>query len=208
MSVVNTIDRVTDWARESICSKIKLKVPPEDDSAPTDASFDYKTITPAAFGMYVPTRDKLPPDILSPIPSVCVRFREGADDLSNSRGSIVIELCFSTWNPGTHGTDIMQPVSGERMTVNRWTGSEANAYFRRYGEGWRDVWNMVDIALQELESTTDIDGILIDRSVPVKFGPLAEQESIPDFYPFWYAWVSFGLSYPIVRSIRGVDELL
>ena len=67
---------------------------------------------------------------------------------------------------------------------------------------------MVDIALREVESVTNIDGLVIDRSVPVKFGPFTEQESIPDFYPFWFAWVSFSVSYPITRNIRDIENLL
>ena len=55
---------------------------------------------------------------------------------------------------------------------------------------------------------TNIDGLVIDRSVPVKFGPFTEQESIPDFYPFWFAWVSFSVSYPITRNIRDIENLL
>ena len=208
MTVVTALDALTEWARENICSKIKLKVPPTDDQAPDDAGYEYQLTNPAAFTMYVPTKEKLPPAILSPIPSVCVRFVEGADDMSGGNGTISVELCFSTWDPGAHGKDIIMPNPDSPMEPKRWSGPEADAYFRRNGDGWRDAWNMVDIALREIESATNIGSLVIDRSVPVKFGPLKEQESIPDFYPFWFAWVSFTVSYPIVRNIRGVENLL
>ena len=208
MSVVNILDRVTEWARQSICSKIKLKLPPKDEESATDQDYEYDLVTPAAFTMYVPTRDKLPPDVRSPIPSICVRCRDGEDDLAASRGRINIEFCFSAWNPGTYGADVLRPIEGNSTEARRWNGPEANDHFQRYGGGYRDVWNFVEIALREIESRTHIDGIEVDRTVPVRYGPLAEQESIPDFYPLWFAWVSFTLTYPLIRYDADVENLL
>ncbi len=202
MTVVCVLDALTKWTRENICPKILLKVPPNNDKDAEDAGYEYQLTNPAAFTLYVPTKEKLPPGILSPMPSVCVRFVEGADNLSNSKGSIGVQLCFSAWDPGTHGQDELFP--NPDGTYRKGKGE----IFWRNGDGWRDVWNMVDIALREVESVTNIDGLVIDRSVPVKFGPFTEQESIPDFYPFWFAWVSFSVSYPITRNIRDIENLL
>ena len=112
MSVVNIIDRVTDWAQKSICDKIKLKMPPEDELAPADVDYDHNLVTPAAFAMYVPTKDKLPPNVLSPIPSLCVRCREGEESLVSNKGTINMEMCFAAYNPGIYGADILKPVEG------------------------------------------------------------------------------------------------
>mgnify|MGYP001852461276 CR=1 FL=1 len=208
MSVTNILDRVTDWARESVCSKIWLKTPPDSETDATDKGYDYRRVNPAAFTMYVPTKEKLPPAVLSPFPSVCVRCAGGEDHLNSGKGSVNIELCFSAWSTGTHGKDLLFPDKENALRAKWWSGPEAEAYFQRNGGGWRDAWNMVDIALREIESVTNIDGILIDRSTPVKFGPLTEQEAIPDYYPFWFAWVSFSVNYNIIRNIREIEGLL
>ena len=208
MSVVQILDRVTEWAQNAICSKITLKVPPDDDAAPTDEGYEHTRVNPTAFTLFVPTKEKLPPSVISPMPSVCVRFLEGSDDLSDGSGSIGIQLCFSAFNPGTHSADVFLPQEGEKNRFRQWRGPEADATFIRNSGGWRDIWNFVDIALSEVESVTEISGYRIDRSTPVKFGPLSEQEAIPDFYPFWFAWVSFSLSYPITRNVRGFENLL
>ena len=207
MTVVSILDTLTEWARDSICSKIELKVPPENLTDADDAGYSYRTMNPAAFAMYVPAKDKLPPGIISPVPSVCVRFSKGADRMDIGKGSIGVQLWFSAWNTGSHGKDVLIG-SPDGLTWTRWTGEDADKYFRRSGDGWRDAWNMVDIARREIESVTEIHGLLVDRSVPVEFGPAMEQESIPDFYPFWYAWVSFSVTYPIVRNIRGLENFL
>ena len=208
MTTTGILDTVTDWARENICPKILLKVPPDDDAEPTGAGYEYERINPAAFTMYIPSREKLPPGVRSPVPSVCVQCTEGEDNLSSYEGAMRLQLSFSTWSPGTYGADIVLPNPEDSLRPLKWTGEEADAYFARNGDGWRDAWNMVDIALRELESVTNIGGLLIDRGTPIKYGPFTEQKKIIDFYPFWYAWVGFTLLYPIQRNIRGAENLL
>jgi hypothetical protein len=44
--------------------------------------------------------------------------------------------------------------------------------------------------------------------VPVKYGPLTEQEAIPDFYPFWFTWVTFQLIYPLQRNDENIQQFL
>ena len=65
MSIVNTLDSVTEWVQENICNGVTLKAPPESDQAPTDAGYEYKRVTPTAFPLFVPLKDKLPPAVLS-----------------------------------------------------------------------------------------------------------------------------------------------
>lgn len=193
MSIVKILDDVTKWAQQNICSKIELKVPPPN-SEPNDNDYQYKTANPVAFTMFVPTEDRLPKNIPSAFPSLCVRFFEGEDSLTEQHGAIGIQFLLSAWNPGTHGSDYLPPND---------TGQ-----FERNGDGWRDICNFTDIAVQAVESVTNISGYEIDRSVPVKFGPLTEQEAVPDYYPFWFTWVTFQLKYPLVRNIEQVQEFL
>ena len=201
MSVVHVIDTVTEWAQQNVCNHIMLKVPPKNEDA-VDASYDYETANPTAFPMYVPTSEKLPPTIRSPFPHLCVRFLKGADALSEGGGHLDIQLVFSAWNPGTHGRDKFLQ-NGDGGFVQQ---SEDVSEFVRDANGWRDVWNFVDLALLELKSTTTIGNYVIDQATPIEFGPLTEQEAIPDYYPFWFAWISFRLTYPLRRKINNVQE--
>lgn len=201
MSVVHVIDTLTEWARQNICEQINLKVPPEN-TAPDDSGYSYNLATPAAFAMYVPTSDKLPPGSHPPFPSLCVRFVTGQDVPADGGGSVEVQFCFSSWDPGTHGEDEFLP-NGDG-TYRRGKGGA----FWRNGDGWRDAWNFVDIALREVESVTNIGGYTIDRAKPVKFGPLTEQEAIPDFYPMWFAWLSFTVNYPLRRNIQELQNFL
>lgn len=194
MSIVKILDDVTEWAKQNICSKIELKVPPKNGE-PNDYEYEYQLAQPVAFTMYVPAEDKLPKNIPSAFPSLCVRFMKGEDDLATMKGRLGIQLLLSVWNPGTYGEDYISEQPAEKQ-------------FERNGGGWRDIWNFTDIAVRAVESTTSIAGYKIDRSVPVEFGPLTEQEAIPDYYPFWFTWVTFQLTYPLMRNIDDVQEFL
>ena len=205
LSIVKILDDVTEWARENICSKIYLKVPPQN-SKPNDEEYAYKTANPVAFTMFVPTEDRLPKDIPTAFPSLCVRFLEGEDDMANKKGTIGIQLLLSVWNPGTHAADQVAPQQGDAFAWH--ADSDAKVKFARNCDGWRDVWNFADIAVQAIEQASHISGHEIDHSVPVKFGPLTEQEAVPDYYPFWFAWVSFQLSYPLRRNAADIQEFL
>lgn len=185
MSIVKLLDDVTAWAQHNICDRIMLKVPPEN-GGPNDHDYEYRVANPTAFTMFVPTEDKLPKGVDNTFPSLCVRFLEGVDDLSDKSGTIGIQLLLSVWNPGFHDEDSFQRDAG----------------------GWRDVWNFADIAIQTLQSTSSIAGYEVDHSVPVKFGPLTEQDSVPDFYPFWFAWITFQLKYPLRRNTEDFQQFL
>lgn len=203
MSVVHVIDTLAEWAKENICKGVQLKMPPKNLEA-NDAGYSYETVTPTVFPMYVPTSEKLPPSIHSPFPSLCVRFVKGTDELSGNTGHLDVQFCFSAWDPGTHGQDVFHP-NGDGSFRKQ---GAVYAEYERNGDGWRDVWNFVDTALRAVESVTHIGGYTIDRETPVGYGPMTEQESVPDFYPFWFAWISFRVNYPLQRYNEDLQQYL
>lgn len=73
MNLVQTIDTIVNWLNENVCPGIELKLP---DDYKNDASYGVEMVTPAAFPLYVPGKDRLPPSVAAPIPSVCVQLME------------------------------------------------------------------------------------------------------------------------------------
>ena len=206
MSVVHVIDTVTEWARANICDHILLKQPPADTDAAMDSGYEYTRVHPAAFPLYMPTAEKNPPNFHAPYPALCVGFTQGQDEAAAGQGMVDLQLLLSAWNPGVHGRDVLLPAGDNTFQV--WSGEKAEAFFQRSAEGWRDVWNFADTALRAVESVTNIGGYAIDRTAPIKFGPLTEQESVPDLYPFWFAWISFRVTYPLRRNIQSINSFL
>lgn len=207
MSIVRLIDTVAEWARVNICDHIQLKQPPEDLEAPVDGDYEYTVVNPAVFPMYVPTADKLPPNVHSPFPNLLVRFMKGQHDVAGRNGYVDVQFCFSAWNPGQHNEDVFYP-NGDGTYRRGSPRPLGRTNFVRDGEGWRDVWNFVDIALRAVESTTRIGEYSIDTATPIDFGPLTEKEAIPDFYPMWFAWMTFRVTFPLRRNVEEYENFL
>lgn len=199
--IVSVIDSLTEWAKENICKEIQLKVPP-DNTAANDAGYSYTLANPEALPMYIPPSDKLPKDIRFVHPSLCVRFLKAGDSMANDEGYVDVQFLFSVWDPGQHGEDLYLPNADGSYR------KQADPGFEKGSSGWRDVWNFVDIARRKLESVTSIDGIAIDKSTDIEYGPVTEQEAIVDFYPFWYSWLSFRVTYPLMRNNEDIETFL
>ena len=86
MTLVNSIDKIVSWLTENVCSKIALKLP---DDYRNDTGYDVVMVNPAAFPLYVPGKDRLPPNVAAPIPSVCVQLMEGSDELIQKKRQLL-----------------------------------------------------------------------------------------------------------------------
>ena len=42
----------------------------------------------------------------------------------------------------------------------------------------------------------------------ITFGPFTEQDAIPDFYPYWYAWAQFTVEEILTRNPQNYNHLL
>lgn len=199
--IVSVIDTLTKWAKENICSQIQLKIPP-DNNAAMDAGYSYKLDYPEAIPMYKPSGDKLPKGIRFTTPSLCVFFEKAGDSTTKNEGYVDIQLLFSVWDPGDHGEDVYLPNGNGTYRKQDAPG------FEKGSTGWRDVWNFVDVARRALESTSSIDGLAIDKSTDIEYGPIAEQQVVADFYPFWYSWLSFRVTYPLMRNNEDIENFL
>ena len=201
MTLVQSIDNVVDWLNDKVCSQISLKLP---DDYKNDAEYDVEYVKPAAFPLYVPGKDRLPPNIPAPIPSVCVQFTEGSDDLLQKKRQLQIRLCLACWNPGEHGGEVWQkrenPDALGGFSFYRVTGEAAQTYARNM-EGWRDSFNFADLVLRELEGTEYIAGHRLVKESGIKFGLFTEEGNIWDYYPYWHCWITFTLEGGVVVKI-------
>ena len=199
--IVSVIDSLTEWAKENICKAIQLKVPPADEAA-MDEGYSYTLDNPEAIPMYKPTGDKLPESIRFTTPSLCVYFEKAGDSVSSNEGYVDIMFLFSVWDPGLHGEDVYLP-NGDGTHRK-----QTDPNFEKGSTGWRDVWNFVDVARRALESVVSIDGLHIDKNTDIEYGPISEQETVVDFYPYWYSWLSFRVTYPLMRNNEDIEQYL
>jgi len=209
MTLTQSIDKVVSWLAENVCSQITLKLPDDDRN---DVEYPVESVHPAAFPLYVPGKDRLPPSVPAPIPAVCVQIMEGSDDLLKSRRQLKIRLCLSCWNPGTHGEEVLHSKKDDSKTGGysyyRVTGEAARAYSRNM-DGWRDAINFADMVLREVENTEFIAGHRLVKESGIKYGPFTEDGDICDYYPYWHNWISFTLEagIPVVTPKEYEDFL-
>ena len=208
MNLVQTISTVVDWLNDKVCSQITLKLP---DDYKNDAEYTVTMVNPAAFPLYVPGKDRLPPSVAAPIPSVCVQLMEGSDELLKSKRKLQIRLCLACWNPGTHGGEIFRPRENPDamggVSYYRIADGADQTYIRNM-DGWKDSFNFDDLVLRELESTEYISGLRLVKESPIKFGLFTEDGNIWDYYPYWHNWISFELEVGIPPRIPATYENL
>lgn len=201
MTLVQSIDKVVEWLSEKACSQIALKVP---DDYRNDTEYAVEYVNPAAFPLYVPGKDRLPPSIPAPIPSVCVQMMEGSDDLLKHKRQLQFRLCLACWNPGEHGGEVLHPRANASAVAGysyyRVDGEAAQTYARNM-DGWRDSFNFADLILRELEGTEYIAGHRLVKETGIKYGLFTEEGNIWDYYPYWHSWITFTLEAGVVAKI-------
>lgn len=200
MTLVESIDRVVEWLQENVCSQITLKLP---DDYRNDIAYDVEFVNPAAFPLYVPGKDRLPPNVPAPIPSVCVQLMEGSDDLLTRKRQLNIRLCLACWNPGTHGEELVEPRPDANalggVSYYHVTGDAAQTYARNM-DGWRDSFNFMDLVLREIEDTEYIAGHRLAKETGIKYGLFTEEGNIWDYYPYWHSWITLTLEAGVVAK--------
>jgi len=196
MTIVKTIDQICEWLNENVCPNVSMKKPPRDRE-PGDENYNYELIHPYAFPLYLPTKDKLPPNVEATFPSICVQLQYGTDSQSNRE--INISLGFSGWNPGIHPSDWITP-EGSENPYSEVLSNEA--------EGWRDLWNFVDKTVTAIEQTCYLGENVEVMTDNIEFGPYKEQEAIPNYYPFWFAYCEFKVRSTILRNNQDIVNLI
>ena len=155
MTVVDSLMAIAEWLNENPCKRFEFKVPPEDQRKPINDDYEYKRVHPHAFPVYIPTKDMLPPNIISNMPSLCVQLVQGEDDNALLQRELRINIGISCWNPGIHAGDMYYSKNMEP--------TEQVKYKNGY-DGWMDAWNFVDDILRRLGSINNIGNLEILKS--------------------------------------------
>lgn len=181
MAVIKQLEIIKKWLETEICPQFKFK---QADDENIDATYHYELVNPNVFILYVPPKELI--SEANRVPSICVQFDDGSESLSGAGGQLAIRLQFATFNPGEHTKDD----------------------FKRNTEGWRDVWNLVDFIMERIRSVELIDEIRILKENGIKYGPISDQGQIPNFYPYYFAWMTFSVEYGIPSSKAQINALL
>ena len=200
MTITQCIEKVTDWLNEAVCPKITLKLPDDNQNG---KQYKVEKISPTAFAMYQPGKDKLPPGVVAPFPSVVVQLLEGSDNMTAGNGRMKLQLSFTAWNPGKHAGELTRAIG----STNESAGASVQSYTKD-AEGWKDVWNFVDRALREIENAEYMNGLRVVKELPITYGQFQQEGQISDLYPYWGAWAIFTIERGLARSGAAYSEYL
>ena len=183
MAVIKQLDKIKNWLETEICSQFKFK---QADDENVDATYPYELVNPNVYILYVPPKELI--GEANRVPSICIQFNNGSE--IGAKGVLDIRLQLATFNPGAH------------------TEYGTTQVFDVNVDGWRDVWNFVDHIMERIRSAETINGIRIIKENGIKCGPVSDQGQIPNFYPYYFAWVDFSVEYGIPSSKAEIQTLL
>ena len=195
MAIVDDLNRIRDWFQAEICDRLQLKLP---EDANGDTGYSYELVKPAAFALYTPTKDRLPPNVRAPIPSLCIRLIEGEHKPQEASNTMRLIVNFCTWNPGEHGKDQFIPI--EPGAGIKGYNQRATDEYKRTAEGWQDVFSFIDVTLRTIEQAEYIAGMRVVSEDGIQYGMTSDKDGLDDFYPYWLAWITFTVRAGNVRN--------
>lgn len=210
MTIANNLDTIVAWIQENICPQVQLKQPNDEKN---DHRYELKLVHPSAFAMLVPNKERMQPNIATPIPSICTQILKGKDNPKEHLRHLDIQLALSAWNPGEHGTEKMEAVKNPDVlggySFQKYQGEPLNQSYQRNYEGWRDVWGFTDKVVQIIENTEYIAGLRVMQEDGIEYGPFTEEGAIVDYYPYWFCWIRFSLECGLARKTpKAYEDLL
>lgn len=204
MTITETLDALQAWFDEHISQKVTLKLP-TDSQVTGEATL----VHPATFALYVPAKDRTPPNVPAPIPSLCVQLMKGEDKTFDHKRKLTIRICLAAWNPGEQtGATFYPHTSATDYFHKKYSQGADEPTYNRNLDGWRDVWNFVDFCLATLHKTDIIEGFRIVKEDGIDYGPFTEDGAIWDYYPYWHSWIAFTLEGGLVANVPDYSNFL
>ena len=66
----------------------------------------------------------------------------------------------------------------------------------------------MDTTLREIENAEYMNGLRVIKEEGITFGPVTEQDAVPDFYPYWFAWAELTIEETLTRNPKTYNQFL
>lgn len=191
MNIVKIVEDTTKFVQEKICDDITFYKPSDDAMGKT---WTPGRVKPIAFPMFTPPKD-MTLNGMTEFPSVCVQLMpSGANQITREQ-DISIRLIFGVWYPGPFSEKIEE-------------GEEKVDSFTRNADGWKETFRFLDHAKDVIESNSLIGDFVIDKNIPLEFGPWMEDDTLVNSYPYFFSWLRFSIkSGTFIRRIESYEYL-
>lgn len=186
MTTVLAIEAIANWLNERVCPKLLFK---RANDLHQDDSYPFEEVHPKAYAMFYP--DGMMPEEEKGRPFILVTPAKGNRKVIQKTDRMSVQLTFRTWNPGTHKEE-----------------NAEGAPYRKNTDGWKDVWNLLDWTLREIENVQYLNGLRFVASEGVEYGPMVKDGQFVDEYPYFSAYATITVEWPIVRTEEPFAEML
>lgn len=208
MTVINAIEDVKKLLEMRVAPNITLLVPSGIDGK----EYTEKYANPKVFELFEPENGRLPEGVEYTTPNIVVQFSQGRENIATNKKGIDIVLAFSTWRPGDYRTlnnleykGIEVGTEGAKIEF----AGEIEKTLIRNENGWKDVYNLMELSKKEIISAGKIGNFVLDAATDIKYGPYTKDGALVDFYPYYHLWMSFTLiSIPTPMMRDEIEELL
>lgn len=191
MNVVTIVEDITEFVQKNICNDITFYKPSDDAMGKMWAP---DKMNPTAFPMFTPPKEMILNGITE-FPSVCVQMVQSEANQITREQDVSMRLIFGVWYPGPFSEKIEE-------------GEEKVDSFVRNADGWKETFRFLDHAKDVIEKTTSIGDFIIDKNVPLEFGPWMEDDTLVNSYPYFFSWLRFSIkSGTFVRNIKSYEYL-
>lgn len=197
MTVVDSINAMSHFLEQEVCSKVEFLSPPKDRM--DGKKYTPKYVHPCVYPLYVPKSNMMEPNALNVLPYISVQFMEGSDDIPALQTETRFMLEFAIWRPGDYESissmKLQDVIAGAGNTRICFEADIKNTFVRNHS-GWMDVWNFVETTKKTLLSNLVIaDKMTLKINEKVKYGVYSKDDAVFDFYPMWFAWMSFTMTH-------------
>ena len=197
MTVVDSINAISHFLKKEVCDKVEFLLPPKDRLDGKNYKPQY--VHPSVYPLYVPKNNTMEPNALSVLPYISVQFMEGSDDIPASQTETKFMLEFAIWRPGDYefisNAKLLNVTTVADSTKMSFEADMSNEFIRNHN-GWMDVWNFVEVTKKTLlRKVVVADKMSLKLNEKVKYGVYSKDGAVFDFYPMWYAWMSFTMTH-------------
>ncbi|WP_041272388.1 hypothetical protein [Desulfitobacterium hafniense] len=141
--------------------------------------YSYELVNPAVHLGWVPPKGFLPQGMESGIPCLIVGIDDASKDIE--KRDFNIRISAATFSPGLHKQDRYTPDF----------------------HGYQDLLNLIDRTLECLEKYALIGQRVSIKEDSIRWGMYEDQP-----YPYWYGWITFTVSRPVLPPVEIVQKYL
>lgn len=181
-TITRTFDLLVEWVEKEVAPQLDYLLPSEGHVVEGQ---ELAYVHPAVYANFVPTDGRLQEGSYR-FPFIAVQLVNGRDGLGSTR-SLSVRIVLGIWVPGHFN----------------------NGEFADSMDGWRDLFNGLDLIVRSLQEAETVADARIDTDAGISYGFFGEEDGVViDQYPYFMGRVDFTLECGAQPGSKRFENLL